>query len=69
MITYQNLAQLSGAEISALTKRFRQGAATTITVVIENDGEITVLSPCSAEVTQYNLISIGVSFPTQMAMN
>ena len=69
MITYQNIYDLSSKESAAMIDRFSKDQATTITVVIERDGEITVLSPCSAELTQHNLLTVGMHLPVHMAMN
>lgn len=69
MINYQNVNELSVKEAGALFSRFQQDCATTITIVIERDGEITVLSPCSAILTQHNLLTVGMHLPVNMAMN
>ena len=69
MITYQNLCEMSDKEFRGTMDRFSKQHATTITVVIERDGEITVLSPCSAELTQHNLLTVGMHLPVHMAMN
>ena len=69
MITYQNICELSAKDVVSMTNRFQKDHATTITVLIERDGEITVLSPCSIETTQHNLITIGANLPVHMAMN
>ena len=69
MITYQNIYDLSSKESAAMIDRFSKDQATTITVVIERDGEITVLSPCSAELTQHKLLTVCMHLPVHMAMN
>ena len=68
-VLYQNLFELTPKECDAMTQRFADGGATTITVVMEKDGEVTVLSPQSRAVTQYNLQVVAANLPSNMAMN